>query len=145
MKIWFLFVLLCVGLNVVNGRCSVFVDGYQVNIKSDIINEDVILHCKSKDDDLGSHVLRSPNVEYQWSFCQSFGGSTLFYCHFVWKNFERTFDVFNKKLAIWCFEERREGNRCNWEIRVDGFYFQYNHTTWLKEHLWIPKTYLMLA
>ncbi|KAK1435383.1 hypothetical protein QVD17_01144 [Tagetes erecta] len=127
-------------LNVVNG-CSPFVIGYVVHIKSDINNDDVTVHCQSKDDDLGNHVLHAPNLEYQWSFCQNILFTALYYCHFGWKNVEQTFDVFNRDLALWCNEGRSEGNTCNWEVKEDGFYFNVNHTTWRKYYSWNPKTF----
>ncbi|MFS8004761.1 putative plant self-incompatibility S1 [Helianthus anomalus] len=136
----FMLALMFVGLNIVNARCSILVDGYVVHIKSDIIHDDVTVHCRSKKDDLGTHVLHSPNLEFEWSFCDNLGGlSTLFYCHFWWKNFEQTFDVFNHKLSQWCYENKKEGNTCNSEIKDDGFYLYENHTTWQRLFTWNPK------
>ncbi|MFS8004762.1 putative plant self-incompatibility S1 [Helianthus anomalus] len=132
--------LIFVGLNVVNAGCSVFVQGYVVHINSDIIDDDsVTVHCRSKDEDLGTRVLRSPNLEFEWSFCDNIGLTTLFYCHFWWKNFEQTFDVFNHKLSRWCNENKKEGNTCNWEIKDDGFYLYENHTTWQRLYPWNSK------
>lgn len=129
MKNMFFFVLIFLGLPIANG-CSVFVDEYVVNIKSYLINDNVTLNYQSRDGDLGYHVLRSPNLVYEWSFCQAIGGYTLlFSCHFWRKNVEQVFDVFNATLAPWCYQYLAEGNTCNWEIKEDGNYFYFDHET----------------
>lgn len=136
MKILHTLVLIFLWLTVVNG-CAIFLKGYVVHIKSDIINDSVTLRCQSKDDDLGYHVLHSPNLEYEWSFCENFSGSTLFLCHFWWQKVEQRFDVFNVSMAQWCNEDHWEGNRCRWEIKEDGFYFFEPHNyVWLKQYSW---------
>ncbi|MFS8004764.1 putative plant self-incompatibility S1 [Helianthus anomalus] len=140
MKNLSIFVLvLILGLNVVNpcNGCPIILRGYVVHIKSDIINDNVTVRCQSKDDDLGYHVLHSPNLEYQWKFCETISGSTLFFCHFWWQNKEQIFDVFNISMAQWCFVDHLEGNTCNWEIKDDGFYFFEPHNyVWLKQYSW---------
>ncbi|MFS8004763.1 putative plant self-incompatibility S1 [Helianthus anomalus] len=61
---------------------------YVVHIKSDIIDNDgVTVHCRSKDDDLGTHVLHPPNLEFEWSFCDNIGLTTLFLLSFFVEKF----------------------------------------------------------
>ncbi|WCJ39499.1 Plant self-incompatibility protein S1 family [Euphorbia peplus] len=82
----------------------------------------LFLHCKSKDDDLGAHNLRS-NQEFQWSFQPNLFGGTLFWCYLVP-------DKDNKHAYINAFETE-DGNllsycddviNCIWEARDDGVY-----------------------
>ncbi|KAL7109688.1 hypothetical protein ACP275_06G190400 [Erythranthe tilingii] len=51
------------------------------------------VHCWSKDDELGYHLLDTAQ-EFKWSFCGSFWGDTLFACHFWWGSKDRALDVF---------------------------------------------------
>lgn len=135
------FVLILLSFNFVNpsNACSVFVKGYVVHINSEI-TDNVTLRCQSKDDDLGYHVLSSSNPEYDWSFCQSFSGSTLFFCHFWWQKSEQVFDVFNITMMTWCDEGHLEGNTCNWEIKDDGFYFfDVHNKVWARQYSWKPR------
>ncbi|KAK7374267.1 hypothetical protein VNO80_07695 [Phaseolus coccineus] len=76
--------------------------------------EDLHIHCKSKDDDLGSHVLRI-NQTFKISFKTNFFYGTLFFCSFQWGNglFLR-FDV---------YDQTRDSNKCTeckWFIKKDG-------------------------
>ncbi|XP_010522432.1 PREDICTED: uncharacterized protein LOC104801052 [Tarenaya hassleriana] len=59
------------------------------------------VHCKSRDDDLGTHVLQS------WK-------STLFYCRFAWTKEVRWFDIYVSS------RDQDECTKCNWSIRADG-------------------------
>jgi len=43
------------------------------------------IHCKSKDDDLGPHLLHI-NESFQWSFGPHFFKITLFFCSVQWGN-----------------------------------------------------------
>ncbi|KAL1557559.1 hypothetical protein AAHA92_08119 [Salvia divinorum] len=54
------------------------------------------LHCASGDDDLGFHDI-NVGEHYEWKFCPSFLGTTLFFCHFWWGPKEATFDVYDHK------------------------------------------------
>ncbi|CAI9290497.1 unnamed protein product [Lactuca saligna] len=114
--------------------------GFTVNIKSDIPNEDITLHCQSKDTNLGYHVLNSAKLQYRWSFHENIWGSTLYFCHFWRKMDEQKFDVFNLKMSIWCDHGFGEGNTCNWEIKNDGFYFfDFRSQKWYKQYEWKPR------
>ncbi|PON63769.1 Self-incompatibility protein [Parasponia andersonii] len=46
-------------------------------------NIDLTLHCKSKDDDLGDHVLPY-NASFGFDFNRNIWGTTLFFCGFPW-------------------------------------------------------------
>lgn len=70
------------------------------------------VHCKSKDDDLGAHILQ-PDGSYSFTFRPNVFGTTLFTCIFQWTE--------THNFAI--FDFHRDGNRCTdcrWEIYRDG-------------------------
>ncbi|XP_050215640.2 S-protein homolog 5-like [Mercurialis annua] len=73
------------------------------------------LHCKSKDDDLGSHVIPH-GTEYKFGFQPHFFGVTQFWCGFSWKNSgqERMFDIYiqNRDYPL-C-------DVCKWVIQDKG-------------------------
>ncbi|KAF4367261.1 hypothetical protein G4B88_026768 [Cannabis sativa] len=72
------------------------------------------VHCKSKDDDLGSHDL-SENQSFRWKFRINIYGTTLFYCRFTWKGGSKTFNIFDAKR-----DENRCPPTCIWRVRNDG-------------------------
>lgn len=75
---------------------------------------DLKIHCKSKDDDLGVHVL--PYTQpYSFTFKINFWGTTLFYCSFVWKNELHWFDIFDATRDKFCSE-----GLCSWNIVETG-------------------------
>lgn len=59
-------------------------EGITVQIFNGLVpSMDLTLHCKSKNDDLGVHVLQ-PKQDYQFHFHRNFLNSTLFFCSFEW-------------------------------------------------------------
>lgn len=74
-------------------------------------NLDLGLHCKSDDDDLGSHWLRHAS-EYSFHFKLSVWGKTQFYCHFEWQDRSEWFDIF--------IQHRDSCQRCVWVINDTG-------------------------
>ncbi|KAI3469910.1 hypothetical protein Pfo_026573 [Paulownia fortunei] len=76
-------------------------------------NINLTLHCKSKDDDLGLHLLRNGN-SFQWKFHPNFIGTTTFFCGMEWKNVRGTFDIYvAKRDSERCLE-------CAWKVTQDG-------------------------
>lgn len=75
---------------------------------------DLTLHCKSKNDDLGVHVLQYQGY-FQFHFGPSYWGKTLFYCSFSWPG---TFHWFN------IYEELRDYpkcyDNCSWMVKLNG-------------------------
>ena len=61
-----------------------------------IIQNLLLVHFKSKDDDLGTQIMAS-NKTYEWEFRENIFKSTLFYCAFNWGNVVAIFDMFIAK------------------------------------------------
>ncbi|CAI8594943.1 unnamed protein product [Vicia faba] len=77
-------------------------------------NLDLTVYCKSKDDDLGVHLLHH-GENYSWSFQpRRIIGHTLFFCGFTWNGELHWFDIYNNdELRIGC-------ENCNWNIFKSG-------------------------
>src|ERR1044072_44058 len=75
---------------------------------------DLTIHCKSRDDDLGVHVLHTSET-FEWSFTPNFWGTTLFYCSFQWQGAPSIlwFDIFDGSRDDNC-------HRCAWTIKKNG-------------------------
>jgi hypothetical protein len=92
--------------------------GVYVNIVNSLEdNLDLNLHCKSKDDDLGAHLLHHDG-NFSFKFKPLFFpfGTTLFFCSFQWNGEElRYFDIYiDGDIA------RSACNYCNWSIFKSG-------------------------
>ncbi|GAV91251.1 Self-incomp_S1 domain-containing protein, partial [Cephalotus follicularis] len=93
------------------------------------IQSNVIVHCKSKDDDLGVRVLSQGNY-FGFTFNINLWRTTLFFCGFTSQYGRGVYDI---------VKARRDSHRCthcSWEVREDGVYgFKENSTTadiWFK-------------
>ncbi|XP_028772384.1 S-protein homolog 2-like [Neltuma alba] len=78
-------------------------------------NQDLTLHCKSKDDDLGEHTLQN-KASYKFSLRPRFFiHSTLFFCSFWWPSNTSLhyFDIYVEDRDWWC-------NLCAWTISESG-------------------------
>ncbi|KEH41974.1 leguminosin group486 secreted peptide [Medicago truncatula] len=93
---------------------SIFWRTQHVNVTNYLLdNLDLTLHCKSKDDDLGVHLLHhGDNV--RWGFGLNFFGETLFFCSFQWNDELHRFDIYRS--------DRDYGvcRSCNWYIFQSG-------------------------
>ena len=87
-------------------------------------NVDLTVHCKSKDNNLGYHLLHYQNV-YGFHFGRNYFGSTLFFCSFQWDlggNQFHHFDIYK--------EIRDECTYCFWNVRPSGpCLFNFKHHT----------------
>ncbi|KAK9149163.1 hypothetical protein Scep_007920 [Stephania cephalantha] len=92
-----------------------------VHVRNDISpTAKLNLHCKSKDDDLGQHVV-TYQQEFTWSFRGNIFARTLFWCNMNWTNraghlFQQSFTTYESKVTP-C------GKDCVWSARTDGVYF----------------------
>lgn len=143
-----LLVLIWVGYafsTVQNLKRSNFLDLYAVYI-TNLDVDNLIVHCKSGDDDLGDKNL-APNQYFHWMFRQNFLLTTLYFCNFRWmtpddNNREiksASFHVFDIYISALCGDEFSV-NRCYWLVRKDGFYFSKDDKPfpdgWKLMHTW---------
>ncbi|KAJ8747307.1 hypothetical protein K2173_013090 [Erythroxylum novogranatense] len=74
------------------------------------------VHCRSGDDDLGTHVV-DVGRPYQFRFRVNFWGTTLFSCNAYWRG---------KIAGFNCFDAKRDGKRCKsqcvWKGSEDGIF-----------------------
>ncbi|KAJ6863716.1 hypothetical protein NC652_040310 [Populus alba x Populus x berolinensis] len=67
----------------------------RLNINNDLgPGLDLTIHCKSKNNDLGQHVVPFGG-EYTIDFCSNFWRSTLFFCGVSWSGKFHWFDVYD--------------------------------------------------
>lgn len=94
---------------------------YEVQVFNELspTSSPLLLHCASRNDDIGQHILYA-NQNLKWHFCGRLFGRTLFFCHLWWGSKYQAFDVFNSGWANFCFH-----GICTWEAKSDGIYFQY--------------------
>ena len=72
---------------------------------------DLTVHCKSKDDDLGVHLLH-PGDNYGFSFNERIiFGNTLFFCSFIWNGELHYFDIYQGGDL-----SKTNCDYCNWNI-----------------------------
>ncbi|CAJ1949822.1 unnamed protein product [Sphenostylis stenocarpa] len=91
----------------------------------------IYLHCRSKNDDLGVHVIA--NGEFQeWSFKDNLGDTTLFWCSMDAYNVQMSFEVYSAKT-----DSAKCDKQCYRSLRKDGAYFYYQfQNIWKKELSW---------
>ncbi|OIW17213.1 hypothetical protein TanjilG_02502 [Lupinus angustifolius] len=102
-----------------------------VHIKNELLNGiNLELQCKSKDDDLGIHIVPAGN-EYQFQFRPNYFGTTLFYCGLVWDGPVHTLDayVYQRDNDL-CIKD------CYWLIYETQACLRYDNSTSLRCHKW---------
>ena len=75
-------------------------------------NLDLKIHCKSKDDDLGVHLIHLFDF-FEFSFNKRVIGGTLFFCDFSWKGALKRFDIYKQNRDD-CLEDL-----CYWDVLQD--------------------------
>jgi len=111
-------VLLLLMLTLASPSCSLLFLPTQhtdvIIINTLVGNQDLKIHCKSKDNDLGEHVLQKDQT-FHWGFGISVFGNTLFFCSFQWGNSPlQHYDVYVENRD-WLTCET-----CRWYIKEDG-------------------------
>ncbi|GAV83696.1 Self-incomp_S1 domain-containing protein [Cephalotus follicularis] len=78
------------------------------------LNGNFTIHCKSKDDDVGIHVI-PVRQSYDLSFRVNVMGSTLFFCSVTSQRGSINFDLYNAKRDM-----KRCPTQCNWIVAKVG-------------------------
>jgi len=76
-------------------------------------NLNVTIHCKSKDNDLGVHLLRNGD-SFGWEFNDNIFGTTLFYCSFQWNGELHWYDIYKSD------RDKDACRVCNWGVTKLG-------------------------
>ncbi|KAK9276331.1 hypothetical protein L1049_005863 [Liquidambar formosana] len=78
------------------------------------------LHCRSKDDDLGVHVLHYQQT-FRWTFRNHLWEDTVFWCDFQWNSEPRV--RYHASVTIYGMHVSHRCSRyCNWKIRRVGLF-----------------------
>ncbi|CAI0394878.1 unnamed protein product, partial [Linum tenue] len=70
----------------------------------------VIVHCASKDDDLGGRPLDF-NASYAWRFERNFFWGTVFWCHVAFRG---------SRLSFTAYDQGQLGDIQDYDVRSDG-------------------------
>ncbi|XP_008458671.1 S-protein homolog 1-like [Cucumis melo] len=93
---------------------------WQVTIINYQINASLEVHCKSKDDDLGVHVIQNEGERYSWGFKENWLQTTKFWCNFQSRLGHASFEVFWPETGTW-LSDRCSNSNCVWVASNDGF------------------------
>ncbi|KAI3913555.1 hypothetical protein MKX01_022136 [Papaver californicum] len=91
-----------------------------VNV-SNLIQPNLTIHCKSKDDDLGEHTLAYAEY-FSWKFKVNIIFTTLFWCNMWWidsngKQVHGGYDIYRYTRDWWkCY------NYCEYPVRQEGIF-----------------------
>ncbi|GLT73295.1 hypothetical protein SLA2020_451640 [Shorea laevis] len=116
--------LFMTGLSVVAGGSVAKHRHATVNMTNDLGNGfdlTPLTYCKSKDDDLGSHIVK-PGQFYVFGFTPNFLGTTLYTCNFGWSTQTRSFKIYDyDRDNLVC-------RHCKWLIQTTSP-CEYNYNT----------------
>ena len=84
--------------------------------------ESQLVHCKSKNDDLGEHVIQ-PQGKYYWMLSENLWQTTLFWCNFSSKHRQTSSEVFWPDKGNW-LSDRCDRNTYIWAARDDDIFLR---------------------
>ncbi|EYU43800.1 hypothetical protein MIMGU_mgv1a026584mg [Erythranthe guttata] len=102
------------------------INGFKKNTKP------LMVHCWSKQDDIGQHSL-NVDQEITWHFKVRFDGTTLFICDVKQGEHAKHFDAFDAQVEG---SKCAEFGKCYWLVAEGGFYFSTDNFTWFKQYDW---------
>lgn len=109
--LWTFLVLVCRHTNANDGSVDIFND----------TSSQIIVHCKSGDNDLGDIYLQQYG-DYYFHFGQNIFGTTFFYCTFSWGEFTKMVPVWKGKAYVDRLDCQVDG-QCVWKVTERGFYW----------------------
>lgn len=99
---------------------------YYIHLVNNLSSNKVMLvHCKSKDDDLGVHNI-PVGQQYDMDIVPNIWGGTLFWCYVASdNNSHASFDAFKDRaeLTDFCDSPFTKHTTCVWNVKDDGIYF----------------------
>lgn len=95
---------------------------WEVAILNNMKDSTLIVHCKSKDDNLGEHVV-NVGGKYYWMFKENLWQTTLFWCNFSSKYGKTSGEVFWPEKRSW-LSNRCDHNTCIWAAQESGIYLR---------------------
>ena len=104
---------------------------YNIYIIDDLPGDGYMsLHCKSSDDDLGTHLL-VPHQVYHFGTKIDVFRTTMFSCEIKWEGKDQTYPAFKARR-----DETRCSKYCLWSVRYDGIYFSKDNSTFYNAFPW---------
>ncbi|XP_038896433.1 S-protein homolog 1-like [Benincasa hispida] len=101
------------------------VSRYYIHIVNGLSKFDMVVHCQSKDDDLGYHHLVNHGDDYQWNFNVNFWETTLFWCKLEKPDAYVSFEVFwPESKSTWLRDRCGTQGTCIWTAKDDGIYLR---------------------
>lgn len=113
---------------------------YYVHIVNGLSQFSMLVHCQSKDDDLGYQHLQNRGDDFQWNFKVNFWGTTLFWCKLEKPDAYVSFETFwPESKNTWLRDRCGSQGSCIWIAKDDGIYLR-NNPAQVDEliHKWIP-------
>lgn len=101
---------------------AIFFGKIHIDVENTLVSNTVIeLHCKSKSDDLGNHVIPHGGA-YNFTFHDDFWDRTLFFCYMQWRRSDgkwvkAAFNIYKPKR-----DQKRCMHRCKWQINEYGIF-----------------------
>ncbi|KAJ4850197.1 hypothetical protein Tsubulata_027133 [Turnera subulata] len=104
------------------------IDGFSSN------DQPLLLHCWSKDQDLGNHTLYIGG-DFNFRFgSRVVAPYTRFTCEMHWGQKHQTVTVFNKRsVENWCCNS----GQCYWRGQDDGIYYSSDNSSYQKKYDWL--------
>lgn len=121
----FFTLLICFSSICLGGHATFPYTAFQVHIHNELDNATpLILHCKSKDKDVGEHSVFLHN-EFNFKFHMDFWGFTLYSCNFWWRGQTGGVKIFDEDIAnMFCQGRLFTLNHCYWYVTQKGFFIK---------------------
>lgn len=107
-------VLTCIAVR--EAKITVSISNFLAESYKDIYNLDLTVHCKSKDDDLGAHVVGFLE-DYEFRFNPNIWRTTLFHCTMAWPSHFHHFVIYDQSRDGGCI---LNDSYCVWRVIDSG-------------------------